>query len=917
MKAQAKINGENQDIIITNAYEDSDFFKKMKKHYPHSVLEYLAVNEYEFDKIEEYITNNNNISMSYQIFKATSSERDLKILSKFKIEGAVLKNLNAKNSIDESIPLELVFPELNKEIIHRVNYPFYAIVTLKKNTSEDKAAKAFSAIAIEFLEAVTIDIEEYKSLRKDYSLQEWLDLIFNTIGYDADTLTPFEKCSFLVRLVPFCFEQYHSIELGNKETAKSYFYSIMPGIYSTSISAGDISMANFVNNNRTNTPGILQTTNVVNFDEVTDISLKEKGIINVLQSYLQDGQANRGNDNFYGKASIAFTGNITDFERHVLNKESLFDLFKENIKNETIFDKLHFFLPGWKFTKINPNKYAKKESKKIRRDYFLSALNFFREEYLNYLEVFNERIEFTNTESGRDMRIDATVAGLIMLLCPDKIVSDEELEAFAYIALTGRKTLLRDLEIRNDREYVNSLQVKNIEAEKEIRFVDLSNFIINISKKILESHNIRLENIDYYYLDYYKDYAITKEINKQYGFEMIEPTIVIKCTGKPHLYKLAVSSYGISMNILEVSEGKNKKNVVCRKLTDDFVLIETNEIKDNIKKLNLKIITKPASNTVEQLKEKYKDQPFVTDIIDILTVNQENQFNLSNLIKSFENKIEIQNNQLLENKNIIKKLNIASSIKDIINIILFSHSDTLYHFYDLRNKLVDKISENLNKNNTTGDEDEFFLGAKVYRDSHGKYNLVYDLIDDDNSIFEVIGKEYVKDKYQESLDYGKKGILNYSESSKKDKYVDTNLEEYIKTIDNILDYAESDNLLEFSITNRQTDLERITILTDNLLLQISFLTSLIKDYDLIRKLLNNLEKNFNSYSNLAKKAISIYLKLLVDLYETTKDYKTIYLIHETQNNPLSHLPNQSFDDKCFSETIFDNKFISTLKNSQN
>ena len=143
------------------------------------------------------------------------------------------------------------------------------------------------------------------------------------------------------------------------------------------------------------------------------------------------------------------------------------------------------------------------------------------------------------------------------------------------------------------------------------------------------------------------------------------------------------------------------------------------------------------------------------------------------------------------------------------------------------------------------------------------------------------------------------------------------MEEYIKTIDNILDYAESDNLLEFSITNRQTDLERITILTDNLLLQISFLTSLIKDYDLIRKLLNNLEKNFNSYSNLAKKAISIYLKLLVDLYETTKDYKTIYLIHETQNNPLSHLPNQSFDDKCFSETIFDNKFISTLKNSQN
>ncbi len=917
MKTQAKINGENQDIIITNAYEDSDFFKKMKKHYPHSVLEYLAVNGYEFDKIEEYITNNNNISMSYEIFKPTKSDKYFKILSKFKIEGIVLKNLNAKNTNDKSIHLELGILKLNKEIINRVNYPFYAIVTLKKNTSEDKVTQEFSAIAIEFLEAVTIDIEEYKSLRKDYSLQEWLNLIFNTIGYDADTLTPFEKYSFLVRLIPFCFEQYHSIELGNKETAKSYFYSIMPGIYSTSISAGDISMANFVNNNKTNTPGILQTTNVVNFDEVTDISLKDKGIINVLQSYLQDGQANRGNDDFHGKASIAFTGNITDFERHVLNKKSLFSLFKEDINNETIFDKLHFFLPGWKFTKINPNKYAKKESKKIRRDYFLSTLSFFREEYLNYLEVFNKRIKFTSTESGRDMRIDATIAGLIMLLCPDKIVSDEELEAFAYIALTGRKTLLRDLEIINDREYVNSLQVKNIEVEKEIRFDDLSNFIINISKSLLESHNIRLENIDYYYLDYYKDYAITKEINKQYGFEIIEPTIVIKCTGKPHLYKLALSSYGISMNILEVSEGKNKKNVVCRKLTDDFVLIETNEIKDNIKKLNFKIITKPVSNSVEQLKEKYKDQPFVTDIIDILTVNQENQFNLSNLIKSFENKIEIQNNQLLENKNIIKKLNIASSIKDISNIILFSHSDTLYHFYDLRNILVDKITDNINSNRTTTvNKSECCLGAKVYRDSYGKYKLIYESMDDDDKV-EIIGKEYIKDKYQESLDYGKKGIFPTLYFSKKDEYVDSTLEKYIKIIDNILDYSEKNSLIEFGTINLQTDLETITLFMKNLELYISSLTSFIEYFDSIKKLLNNLEQKVDSYTSLEKNKISIYLKLLVDLYETTKVYITTYLIPDNLDNTLSQLPDQSFDDRCFSETIFDNKFISDLKKSQN
>ena len=910
MKTQAKINGENQDIIITNAYEDSDFYKKMKKDYPHSVLEYLAVNGYDFNNIEEYITNNNNISMSYQIFKANKSNRDFKILSKFKIEGTILKNLSAKNYTDESIPLELVALKLNKEIISRVNYPFYAIVTLKKTTNKDEdKPPSFSAIAIEFLEAVTIDIEEYKSLRKDYSLQEWLNLIFNTMGYNADTLTPFEKYSFLVRLIPFCFEQYHSIELGNKETAKSYFYSIMPGIYSTSISAGDISMASFVNNNRTNTPGILQTTNVVNFDEVTDISLKEKGIMNVLKSYLQDGQANKGSDNFYGKASIAFTGNITDFEKHILNKDSLFDLFKERIKNETIFDKLHFFSPGWKFTKINPNKYAKKESKKIRRDYFLCALNFFREEYSEYLEIFNERIEFINTESGRDMRIEATIAGLIMLLCPDKIVSDEELEAFAYIALTGRKALLRDLEIRNDREYVNSLQVKNIEVEKEISFDDLSNFIINISKSLLESHNIRLENIDYYYLDYYKDYTITNEINKQYDFEMIEPTIVIKCTGKPYLYKLAVSSYGISMNKLEISEGKSKENVICRKLTNDFVLIETNEIKDNIKKLNFKIITKPASNTIEQLKEKYKDQPFVTDIIDILIVNQQNQSNTANLIKNFESRIEVQNNKLIENQDTIIKLNSISTIKDISNLIFSSTFKILNELFFLRSLLLNQQNEVFDKKSISLNNVHYTLGNKLYIDANGHYNQAY--IFQTYGSYNLVGKYYFNKKYFEHLHPVSLAITPLSD---KEKVVNDGIELHIKLIDTILDYLQNNNLINIVTLNyNKNNLQELTNSTEELESHISKIKELIDNYEEVKHLL----KQLNTIYEFPTSETINYNNLLTELLKNTKIFISNYITPKNQEAlPLifiEDLEKPILDEKCLKNTIFDNKYISKIE----
>lgn len=911
MITQAKVNGNTQDIIITNAYEDSEFFKKIKNDFPHSVLEYLAINGYEFNKVQEYISNNNNISISYQNFKSTSEEKEFKILSKFKIEGTSLKNLKPKNSIDESIQLELSTLKLDKQIIDRANYPFYAIVTLKNNTNiKDKNNPSFCATNIEFLEAITLDMEEYKALRKNYSTQEWLNLIFNTIGYDADTLTPFEKYSFLVRLIPFCFEQYHSIELGNKETAKSYFYSVMPGIYSSSISAGDVTMASFVNNNKTNTPGILQTTNVVNFDEVTDISLKEKGIINILQSYLQDGQANRNGDTFHGQASIAFTGNITDFEKHVLNKKSLFSLFKEDIKNETIFDKLHFFSPGWKFTKINPSKYAKKDSSKIRRDYFLCVLNLMRDLYWDYSDTFKDKIKFTNTESGRDMRIEATIIGLIMLLHPDKNISDEEIEAFAYIALTGRKTLLRDLEITNEREYVNSLQVKNVKTEKEIGFEELSNFILNISETFLNSHNISLNNIDYYYLDYYKDYDITKEINKQYGFELVEPTIVIKCIDKPNLYKLAISSYGINMNIIEESEGKNKENAICRKITDNFMLIETNEIKENVKKLHFTKIDN-YSNNFEQLKEKYNNQEFITEIIDILMIDQQKQSNLSNLIKTFETRIEEQNNKLLENQDIIIKLNSFSTIKDILNLVFSSSLKISNELFYLRNLLLKHQNETLNEVLTPINYFYYNLGNKIYVDYNGFYNYAYINISFAN--YELRGKLYLDNNYFESLSSIPVTLPSISD---KEKVINNSIGNQIEYIDYILKYLQYNDLINIATLNYHRDnQEKLNTSIEKLKSNISNLKILIDNFDAIRNLL----KNLNSPYNFSTAEILNYFDLLNDLSKITEKYINAYI---TSNNPETlplnisdNLDQVTLNDMYFKETIFDNKFVSDLKKS--
>lgn len=248
---KAHVNGKLQDVLITSSFKNSEF-AKLESKLPYSVLEYLFINNYNYSEIKKYLDHNDNITVNFHNPDNAAGNGGIKVLSKFRINGDTLENLISNNKKDRVLQLNLENLLLDSKILKRGKYPFYAIVTLTKEE------EIIFVNHIEFLEAISINIEEYKALRKNYSSQEWLNLIFSTIGYNADTLTPFEKYSLLVRLIPFCIEKYHIMELGNKETAKSYFYSVMSDIvYSSSISAGSISIAQLVRNNTTHDPGIL------------------------------------------------------------------------------------------------------------------------------------------------------------------------------------------------------------------------------------------------------------------------------------------------------------------------------------------------------------------------------------------------------------------------------------------------------------------------------------------------------------------------------------------------------------------------------------------------------------------------------------------------------------------------------------
>ena len=84
---QANVNGKKQDIIITNSFKNSEF-EKLEKKLPYSVLEYLFINKYKYSEIKKYLDYNDNITVNFYNDDNVSTVGELKVLSKFRIDGA-------------------------------------------------------------------------------------------------------------------------------------------------------------------------------------------------------------------------------------------------------------------------------------------------------------------------------------------------------------------------------------------------------------------------------------------------------------------------------------------------------------------------------------------------------------------------------------------------------------------------------------------------------------------------------------------------------------------------------------------------------------------------------------------------------------------------------------------------------------
>ncbi len=310
-----------------------------------------------------------------------------------------------------------------------------------------------------------LDLDDYIAKREQFSTDEWIDLLIQTIGFNPAKFSDREKMLMLLRLVPFVEPNTNLIELGPRETGKTYTYRNTSS-KSFVISGGKATPATLFYNIASKKIGILGYRDVVFFDEIAATSFTDpEATISVLKDYMQTGRFSRGPLEFSAQASIVLGGNIdTDLSRRAPAERyrHLFEMLPPELQDTAFLDRIHAFLPGWELPKIRPENYA--EGYGLITDYLAEIFNRFRRR--NYQTHVNSRIDFAGITGRNQDAIRKVTAGLLKLIYPHQTgetLADADLDRCVNLAVECRERVLAQLAIMDPGEFTAcKLVVKHV-----------------------------------------------------------------------------------------------------------------------------------------------------------------------------------------------------------------------------------------------------------------------------------------------------------------------------------------------------------------------------------------------------------------------------------------------------------------------
>jgi len=346
-------------------------------------------------------------------------------------------------------------------------------LTYDENEIHNKKIRPFKVLNFTPFQVSYINLDEYIEKRSLFSTEERMDILINSCGLDPSAMTRRQKLLYLCRCIPMVENNVNLIELGHRETGKTYLYRNI-SYYAHVLSGGKATPSQLFINLNTGKIGLVGTRDCVVFDEIANTDfIDPKAFVSIMQGYMQDSKFSRGKKEILAFGSLVLVGNL-DVQGDLPHEKyyHLFEPLPDFLQVIAFLDRIHGYLPGWEIPKLTPQSYSKDYG--FITDYFCEIMHELRK--VDVLASMRSRFEVVDTArtakgvSGRDQRAVMKLAsGLLKLLYPHGVITDKELEELLLIACELRQRVREQLYIMAPGEYERiSIGVRILPSGKEV-----------------------------------------------------------------------------------------------------------------------------------------------------------------------------------------------------------------------------------------------------------------------------------------------------------------------------------------------------------------------------------------------------------------------------------------------------------------
>ena len=414
---------------------------------PSYVLEYLlgqfcATDDQE--SIEVGIEKVKDILAKHYVHRKEAGKVKSKIREKgrWKVIDKVSVELNTKDDVYEASFSNLGIKKIALGTTYIKKHPkllvggVWCIVDMEYSHSDEPKTEPWVIDTLKPIQVSNFDFESYCEARKQFTTDEWIDVLVQTIGFKPDMLGKRQKMLQVARLIPFCERNYNYIELGPKGTGKSHIFSEFSP-HGMIVSGGEVTSAKLFVNNSSGKLGLVGYWDSVAFDEFAGQDKKtDRNMVDIMKNYMANKSFSRGVEVLGAEASMSFLGNTSKDVPYMLKHTHLFQDLPANYIDSAFLDRMHFYSPGWETSVIRTELYTTGFGFIV--DYLAECMKNLRNE--DYSQFFTQHFELQKELSTRDREgIQKTFSGLMKVIYPSGECSKEEAKELLEFAMEGRK----------------------------------------------------------------------------------------------------------------------------------------------------------------------------------------------------------------------------------------------------------------------------------------------------------------------------------------------------------------------------------------------------------------------------------------------------------------------------------------------